>query len=84
MDLRTNQWITLPPSDTADPDPFTRKKLLTQGLYVGTGGDVALVDESNTVTLFSNVQSGTTLNVAIRRVNATGTTATGLVACYLI
>lgn len=84
MDLRTTQWIAFTPSDTIDPDPYTTKKLLTQGVYVGTGGDVALVDQSNTATVFPNVSSGTTLHVAARRVNATGTTATGLVFCYLI
>lgn len=84
MDLRTNQWVTLVPSDTIDPDPYTAKKLLTQSVYVGNNGDVALVDQSNTVTIFPNVSSGCVLNVAARRVNASGTTATGLVACYLI
>lgn len=82
--LRTTQWITLIPSDTIDPMPFTVKKLLTQGVYVGNTGDVAVVDESGTATVFPNVQGGSTMNVAARRVNASGTTATGLVACYLI
>ena len=80
----TNQWVALVPSDSVDPDIYTQKQRLTQGVYVGTGGDVALVDQSGTVTVFPNVSSCTTLNVVVRRVNASGTTASGLVACYLI
>lgn len=54
-----------------------------RGLYVGTGGTVVLlpVDNSAVVTL-TGVPSGVVLPIWHARVNATSTTATGLVALY--
>lgn len=82
MDMRTTQWIAVAPSDTVDFMPYTTKQLLTDSLYVGNGGDVAVVDQSGTATVFPNVSGGSVLYVAARRVNASGTAATGIVACY--
>jgi hypothetical protein len=84
MDIPTTQWVPLVPSDTVDPDAYAVKKLLTFAIYVGSSGDVAVVDQSGTATIFAGVPAGTTLNVAARRVNASGTAAGSLVACYLI
>jgi hypothetical protein len=84
MNIPTTQWVPLVPSDTIDPDIYVQKKLLTWEIYVGSSGDVAAVDQSGTATIFPGVPAGTVLKVAARRVNASGTTASGLVACYLI
>lgn len=56
----------------------------TRGLYVGTGGDVVVVPAFNSTApvTFKNVPSGTVLPVVAQRVNATGTTATDIVALY--
>lgn len=64
------------PSDTVAVNKDTR------ALYVGTGGNVAVVSEdalSTTIT-FMNVASGTILPIAPRRVMATGTTASNILA----
>ena len=52
-----------------------------RALYVGTGGDVSVVCGGSTV-VFANAQSGSVLPVEVTRVNATGTTASNLVALY--
>lgn len=53
-----------------------------RALYIGTGGDVTAVSSDGTAVLFSNTSSGTILPVECVRVNATGTTASGIVALY--
>lgn len=65
------------PSDTVEYGRAAR------GLYVGGTGAVVLVDANGPATAtFSAVPAGTTLWVWHRRVNATGTTATNLVALF--
>lgn len=49
-------------------------------LYIGTGGDVVLVDAGGTAVTFANAPSGLKLLGAWRRVNSTNTTASDLVA----
>ena len=70
--------VAVAPSDSADL-PDTPK-----GLYVGTGGDVTLIAVGAPVgsagVLFRNLPSGSLLPVRPRRVAATGTTATDIVA----
>ena len=73
-----NQYPALTPSDTVDLPK------LTHGLWVGGAGDVAAVAQNNVVTVFAAVPAGSWLPLAVRRINATGTTATGLVALYQI
>jgi hypothetical protein len=50
-------------------------------LYVGTAGNVAVVNIDDSVVTFSNVNAGSTLGpFYIKRVNAVGTTASNIVA----
>ncbi|MGE8367006.1 spike base protein, RCAP_Rcc01079 family [Cupriavidus sp.] len=65
------------PSDTAVLDPPTKS------LYIGTTGDltVVLADDTTTVT-FTQVPAGTVLPVMVKKVMATGTAATNIVALY--
>lgn len=50
-------------------------------LYVGTAGNVAVVNVDNTVVTFSNVNAGAIIGpFYIKRVNAIGTTASNIVA----
>lgn len=52
----------------------------TKAIYVGQGGDVALVAVRSTGdVIFSNVASGTILDVRVRAIRLTGTTASDLV-----
>ena len=52
-------------------------------VYCGLGGDISVVlnGGKNTV-VFQSTNAGAVLPVLVDRVNATGTTATGLVAMY--
>jgi len=62
------------PSDSSTITPTLN------GLYVGSGGDVALMLEQNSAAVtFSNVPSGSILPLRIKQVMATNTTATYLV-----
>lgn len=49
-------------------------------LWVGVGGDVAVLGRQGEVVTFKNVPGGTMLMVQTQRVNATNTTATDMVA----
>lgn len=64
------------PSDTVD---FTLGKC--QALYVGGAGNIVAIVGGVAIT-FTAVPVGTVLRVSATRVNATSTTATGLVALY--
>ena len=81
----TNKWVAVSPSDTVDLLLYTQRAELTDALYVGTGGgDVACVDQSGDVTVFTAVPAGTTLRVGVRRINASGTSATSILALYWV
>lgn len=77
-------WFPIVPSDTVDisadstnnPDGY----LVCSGIFVGTGGNIALVEAGGSVTTFKNIANGQFLPVSARRVNATNTTATDLIA----
>lgn len=53
-----------------------------RALYIGVGGDVVPVMENGGTATFKNAQSGSIIPVRCIRVNATGTTATDIVALY--
>lgn len=55
---------------------------IARGLYIGTGGNVAAVMPDDSVVVFSNVPTGMILPVRAKRVNATNTTASDIVALY--
>lgn len=50
-----------------------------RGLWVGTAGNVALVDMDGTVATLLNVPNGTLLRIAFHRINSTNTTASNMV-----
>lgn len=68
------QCFAIAPNDTVDLPRATK------AIYVGTGGDVVLrpVNGDLDVT-FRNVASGSILDVRVRRLNATGTSAADIV-----
>lgn len=51
-------------------------------LWVGVGGDVSVVTSQDEAETYKNVPSGYLLQVKAKRVNATGTTATYIIAQY--
>ena len=52
---------------------------VTRALYVGTGGDIALVDAAGNAVTFKAVPQGSVLPVRARAVRVAGTTAADLV-----
>ncbi|HAH08694.1 MAG TPA: hypothetical protein DCL54_18205 [Alphaproteobacteria bacterium] len=69
--------VSIVPHDTNDL-AFTAR-----GLYVGGDGDVVALLKGDTVAVtFKNVLAGSILPVSAKRVLATGTTATHLVALW--
>jgi hypothetical protein len=64
------------PSNTTDIETC-------RALYIGATGDVSVETADPGVTLvFKNAQAGSILPVQVTRVNATGTTATNIIALY--
>lgn len=70
------KWAAVTPSDA------TSLPGRCLGIYVGGTGDVALVGEDDVAVTFVGVPAGTVLPCGAKRVNATGTTATSIVALY--
>jgi len=63
------------------PNDSVDLTIIPKALYVGGGGTVVLRGvNSGADTTFTNVAAGSTLMVRPRRVLATGTTATGIIA----
>jgi hypothetical protein len=62
--------------------PSDTTLIVCYGLFVGTGGDIAIATESGSAVLFKNIASGTILPVSLRsgRIMATNTTAADIVA----
>lgn len=73
-----SQGIT--PSDSADI-PMLADKLLTDAIYIGGAGVVAVVLQDGRVENHTCV-AGETLGIRARRVNSTNTTGTLLKALY--
>ena len=80
--VTSNIWDPITPSDTVDLPRYSGNGYLTVALWVGGLGNVAAVMQNGTVVTFLAVPAGTWLPLAARRVNATNTTATGIVALY--
>ena len=52
---------------------------VTRAIYVGSGGTLVAVLATGAQVTLTGLQGGTIIPIRVRRVNATGTTATGLV-----
>lgn len=79
-------FVAITPSDSttyAPTDPATGGRSSFRAIYVGVGGDVALMPAgSTTAVTFKNVPTGTLLPVQPIKVMATNTTATNLVGLF--
>ena len=71
-----NQAEAVTTSDTVNLSGTAR------ALYIGGGGNVNLIMPDGSTVLFVGVGSGSVLPVRVRRVMATSTTATSIVALY--
>ena len=68
-----SDWIAITPSDTVPIGPATR------GLYATGAGTVAIVSQNGNVLNITVAANTFVRDIIFVRVNATGTTATGLV-----
>jgi len=75
-------WVAITPSDSVNIQ-FGSVDRAPDAVYVGGAGNIAMVDQRGgaAVTLTA-VIVGQIYRIAPRRINATGTTATALVALY--
>ena len=69
------------PSDTVNI-PRNAAGEFPAAIFVGVAGNISIVGADGEAAVFQNVPVGT-LPVRARRVNATGTTATGLIGLYV-
>lgn len=67
------------PFEITQSDTVNLSKATTGGIYVGGAGSVVAVLWDGSTVTFTGVPAGAILPVVVIRVNATGTTATGLV-----
>lgn len=64
------------------PDDIADLPVLTRGLMVATAGDVAVTFKDGSQVVLPELAPGVIYPVRLRRVAATGTTATGLRGLY--
>lgn len=76
--------LTAPARDAATvvPDDALDLTVLPRALYVGVTGDLSVRLAGGQTVLFSGVSGGTLLPIRAAAVNATGTTASGIVALW--
>jgi len=72
-----NSFFAVTPSDSAD---LTNGEC--RGLYVGVSGDVAVANELGATVVFVGLAAGLVHPIRTKRVRATSTTATSIVAIY--
>jgi len=72
------------PADDAEvivPSDVTGLVKISRSIYIGGAGDVSVeMAKTGTAIVFTGVQAGSVLPIRVSRVNATGTTATNMVA----
>lgn len=66
--------LTVTPSDSTDLPERAR------AIYVGVTGNVSIVDPYGNTAVYFAVPAGFQINAEVDRINATGTTATNLIA----
>ncbi|MCB2095410.1 MAG: hypothetical protein H6901_09685 [Rhodobacteraceae bacterium] len=76
--------LTAPARDAAavTPDDATDLPVLPRAIYIGQTGDVSARLAGGQSVVFENVQGGSLLPARAVGINATGTTATGIVALW--
>lgn len=72
----SDSYVAVTPSDS------TNLTQVTRAIYVGTGGNLVAVTEGGQAITFANVAAGSILPIRAKRINATNTTASNIVALY--
>lgn len=74
LESPSQEIIAITPNDSTDLAVFTR------AIYVGVAGNISVIPlASSTPVTFVGVQAGQLLPIRVRRVRATGTTASSIV-----
>ena len=68
--------VAVTPSDSVNLARVTR------GVYIGGAGNVSALMADGSSVAFAGAQAGTILPIRAQRINATGTTATNILALY--
>lgn len=76
VDAPAREYSVVTPHDT------TNLSKLSKALYIGGAGNVVAVDIDGNTCEFTAVPAGTVLPIRVKRVNATSTTATSIVALF--
>jgi hypothetical protein len=76
LDSPATAAFSVTPNDSTDFAFYTR------GLWIGGAGNLSVQMMNDTILTFSGVPAGTLLPLAVRKVRATGTTATNIVGVY--
>jgi len=73
--------LSSPAIDAFDvtPDDATDLPEVTRAIYIGVGGDLAIVTKEGGAVTLANLQAGTVLPLRVRAVRATGSTAQNIV-----
>lgn len=66
-------------ADAITPNDGADLPRVVKALYVGGAGAIALTTEYGSTVTFTGVTAGSVLPVRVKKVSATGTTATGLI-----
>lgn len=67
-----SNFVAITPHDTDEVGPF-------RGIYVGSAGDLVVINGAGTAVTFKSVPVGTIIPVFCRIIKSTGTTASQLV-----
>lgn len=67
---------------TPSNDPINNFTKVARGLYIGGGGTAVVIMPNDDVVTFVGLLAGTILPVRCKRVNATSTTATNIIALF--
>ncbi len=81
----TDQKISVSPAyqfASVTPDDDNDLSISARSLYVGSGGDISVLNSESSAVVFKNVPDGSFLPVNTTRVKATDTTAQHIIAIY--
>jgi hypothetical protein len=77
-----SQIISGQSASAITPNDSTNLTTVTRGIYVGVSGDVKVDMADNSTVIFVGLSSGGIHPIAVKKVYATGTTATNIVGVY--
>lgn len=70
-------------AESVTPNDTTDLPNIPRALWIGTGGNIALVPKGQTTgVIIQNVPDGTLLPIRAKRITAAGTTATDIIAMW--